>query len=604
MKIHVMIRDWIFSITIGILVVSYWRNSWTVLDILGCQQPSTATPTNGDSLCFILPTTIDPNSTKGQLRFQNATFSYGIGIVLLFIGVAFILNGYWLPSKKTMIITPQVGIRRFIIVYILGAAAVSIWRGIWYWLDYWVFPTRPFLSYWVTSIAGAGGTFMTFSGSSLLAPPAIFLLDGPDTDPPPIAITALNAYFSVVLESGKERPTYTKGVGILDLIFSFGFIPFAVVAFWRGSWGVLDYYLWGFTDSEKDIKFSLLESMIMFLVGISVTSESAIGRLDDYFENTFLLGMLGRVRNYILAWTTVSFWRCIWIGWDVFLGSSFLVAILGHGLSILALLFMGCMSSIVAPPSTIGVDGVPDPECEDEPLFSMVPVPWETLYAFGMFRQIDKTQKAFIPEEIDDTVSSDADELPSSSSTTTTGEIELGIVSTIDPSNRSDDDGRSKEIHDEDIDDDEFHVNVPEVAMGIVSTIDPSYRSDDDGGNEEIHDEDIDNDDEFRVNLPVEDDDEDNGSQPSRIITRPTRPSLTRLSFTMPTIPRLSLTRTRSWRPGPTRMEGSLGGLGAVDWVPLGLRHATVTPYAQRPTDDNIRLRSKLFTNRGTMTRR
>lgn len=47
-----------------------------------------------------------------------------------------------------------------------------------------------------------------------------------------------------------------------------------------------------------------------------------------------------------------------------------------------------------------------------------------------------------------------------------------------------------------------------------------------------------------------------------------------------------------------------LGGLGVVDWVPPGLRHATVTHYAQRPTDDNIRLRSKLFTNRGTLTRK
>jgi len=470
MKIHFAIRDWIYSITIGVLVVSYWRNSWTLLDILGCQQPSTATPTNGDNLCFILLATKERSSNESQLRLQNATFSYWIGNVLLFIGVKCILHGYWLPDKKTMIITPKVGIRRFMIVYILGTAAVSIWRGIWYWLDAWVFPTRPFLSYWITSNTGAAGAFVTFSGSSLLAPPALFLLDGPDTDPPPIAVTVLNAHFSLILTSGKERPTLTKGVGIIDLLISFGFIPFAVVAFWRGSWGILGHYFWGFTDSEEDIKFSLLESMVMFLVGIWLTSEPVIGIVDNCCgDNKFLLGMLGRVRNYILAWATVSFWRCTWLAWDVFLGSSFLVAVLGHGLSLLVLLFMGCMSSIVAPPSTIGVDSVPDPECEDEPLFSMVPVPWETLYAFGMFRQIDKTQEAFIPEESNDTLS-DADESPSSASA---GEIELSMIPPVDSSNSSG--VRSEEIQDEDDNDDDYQhgsqsVSVVPPLLGTTSS--------------------------------------------------------------------------------------------------------------------------------------
>ena len=48
---------------------------------------------------------------------------------------------------------------------------------------------------------------------------------------------------------------------------------------------------------------------------------------------------------------------------------------------------MGAVSCIVAPASTIGVDAVPHPFCADEPLFSMIPLPYETLYFLGIARQ-------------------------------------------------------------------------------------------------------------------------------------------------------------------------------------------------------------------------
>ena len=185
-----------------------------------------------------------------------------------------------------------------------------------------------------------------------------------------------------------------------------------------GSWLVLDNYLWGFTASDRDVHFSILWSIIMFLICIWLTSEPVVGLVDSGLGgNKFLLGMLGRVRAYVLAWGTVSLWRCFWYLWDEFLGGTTLLsASLAHALSLLLLTSMGCVSCINAPASTLGVDSIPHPECDDEPLFSMVPVPWESLYAFGLFRQVDLSK-------VDDSKRTGFDSLRPVSA----GAIEMGV---------------------------------------------------------------------------------------------------------------------------------------------------------------------------------
>lgn len=235
--IHFAFKDWIYSLTIGFLVVSYWRGSWTLLDILGCQQPPEATLANGDSFCFALDAAENPQGPMATLRLQNATISYGVGISLLLVGVTMVWAGLWLPDHKRLEVTFSIGMTRLAIVYILGAAAVCMWRGIWYWTDAWiVFKNNdPLMSYWFTSLVGAGVAYLFYCGNSILAPPASFLLDGPDTDAPPIAVTALGSHFAVTLPAGKPRPRFPIYVDLLDLMVSFGLVPFAVVWYWRGT---------------------------------------------------------------------------------------------------------------------------------------------------------------------------------------------------------------------------------------------------------------------------------------------------------------------------------------------------------------------------------
>jgi hypothetical protein len=161
---------------------------------------------------------------------------------------------------------------------------------------------------------------------------------------------------------------------------------------------------------------SLLWSFVMSVAIGAITSEPIIGLIDNHIENNVILALLGRLRTYILAWGTVSFWRMVWLVWDQFLGAlmtrnydfqipgcahfphycndlfklggtTITSAGVGHVISIIILTLLGCVSSILAPASTMGVDSVPNEDAADEPLFSMLPVPYDMLYLFAIKRQ-------------------------------------------------------------------------------------------------------------------------------------------------------------------------------------------------------------------------
>ena len=187
-------------------------------------------------------------------------------------------------------------------------------------------------------------------------------------------------------------------------------LPFAVVWFWRGTWLLLDYYLWGLTLSNVDVNYSILYSFILAYGLYALMCEPVIGLIDNHFGDpdktktgpgcSVFYELLGRFRTYLLAWATVGFWRGVWLIWDQFLGGTTpLSAGVGHVVAIVVLTTMGCVSSICAPPSTMGVDSVPNPDAADEPLFAMLPIPYETLYLFGIGRQ---PQQSSVPHQDDD----------------------------------------------------------------------------------------------------------------------------------------------------------------------------------------------------------
>ena len=48
----------------------------------------------------------------------------------------------------------------------------------------------------------------------------------------------------------------------------------------------------------------------------------------------------------------------------------------------------------------MGVDAIPHKNCADEPLFSLVPVPFEKIYAFAIGRQVMIEEKEDVTENV------------------------------------------------------------------------------------------------------------------------------------------------------------------------------------------------------------
>lgn len=211
-------------------------------------------------------------------------------------------------------------------------------------------------------------------------------------------MTALSSYFSITLPAGGKVPDLPLSVYMLDILTSFIGIPVMVVWFWRGSWLLMDFYLYGFSPEARDVHLSIAWSTIIGLGFMVMTSETIFAFIK--VKNKIILALLGRLRTYLLAWGAVNFWRAVWLVWDEFLGGTTQwSAWLSHALSLVLLTVCGCVSCILAPASTLGVDFVPHPLCADEPLFSMLPCPADDLYLFGIGRQPHSLKEEALPKE-------------------------------------------------------------------------------------------------------------------------------------------------------------------------------------------------------------
>lgn len=383
--IYEFLKDWLATIVIGFLVVSYWRGSWLLLDLYSCGQPQESSLVRGDSFCFAIEPT---NAT----RIKSAWVSYAVGNALLAVGVHLMWNGLWIPRKAAAgaspakIVSFSKMVKRTCTVYVLGAATVNIWRGIWYLTDYLILPNDPVTSWWITSLSGIGGAFLMYSGPSLMAPPAMFNMDGPGINPPPMAVTILSSYYSITLPSSQKPPVSSTLVLIGDALLSFGVLPIFVVWFWRGTWLLMDNYLWGLTSEHQDVYMSLAYGSALGIGLLFLGSDDIVQLIPAH--SAVMNHVAGRVRTLILAVGAVSFWRVVWLLWDEFIGgTSYWSAWVSHMIGWIGLLMLGCMACITAPPTTLGVDAFAHEDSADEPLFHDVPIPAESIFFFGIARR-------------------------------------------------------------------------------------------------------------------------------------------------------------------------------------------------------------------------
>jgi Fuseless len=127
-------------------------------------------------------------------------------------------------------------------------------------------------------------------------------------------------------------PNESWPVYLVDLSASFVLLPWAVVAFWRGTWYLMDYYLWGLTtDDHAGVQRSIGYSAIVALVCLVIASEDIV----HYFPIQYRWGnqVVGRLRSLVLAVGAVNFWRAVWYFWDEFMGRSAIWSALVRSLS-------------------------------------------------------------------------------------------------------------------------------------------------------------------------------------------------------------------------------------------------------------------------------
>jgi len=389
---------------------------------------------NGESFCMAAPVSEATEGFVDELRYRSAWTTYVAGNVLLLVGLAFVWIGLWMPkspsklqgkdeldptqssvlsadldvaidedlARKAEPVTPLRACLRFLTVYILGAATVCIWHGCWYFIDFFFLPQYAIESWWASAVVGSTVCFVLLAGNSLLAPPAVFLLDGPSYAAPPIGITILTSYKSITTPVYKLKAADAKKdswwISILDMSISYLFLPWPVVGFWRGFWYCMDEYLYAWGD-HFELHLSILYSTLIGIGCLFLGSEDIFQHIPSaesvFGANHPLAAKVGnhvllRLRTVILAIGCVNFWRAVWLTWDEFLGStSIWSAAMSHVLGVLVLLFLGCLSCICAPPSTLGADAIAVPDCADEPLFFNVPIASEALYVLAIGRQAD-----------------------------------------------------------------------------------------------------------------------------------------------------------------------------------------------------------------------
>lgn len=248
--IPLWIKDWIATFVIGAFTASHWRGFWTLVDIYSCGQPETSSLASGENFCWAATFFLDEKD--GQIRWDSAVQSYWIGCLLTIVGVACVWGGLWTPPPdKNGQVTWKRAVIRWLVAYTLCAACVLQWRGIWYMADQLVLIDYPLLSYWITCCAGAAAAFILMSGGALLAPPAVFLIDGPGLHQPPIAVTIMTSFYSLKLPAGEMPPERSPFLILMDALISFFGLPFMVVWFWRGCWLLQDWYFWGFTIEQQ-----------------------------------------------------------------------------------------------------------------------------------------------------------------------------------------------------------------------------------------------------------------------------------------------------------------------------------------------------------------
>ncbi|XP_041987864.1 uncharacterized protein LOC121739444 [Aricia agestis] len=287
------------SVVVAPAVVTYWKSTWSLLDL------------------YVL--------TSDPVLSAAACAAFGLCCDLIFCVFQAQLTARLTPERSRL--TYYAASRAC--TYVAGVACVGAWRGVWNLLN--------------ECTGDSARTLMSTTAAATLSLAALRVLRNICAAPFAVAVDSPQDYFNVPTmfrTSSRETALY-----ILDCVFSVTVVGSLVVFVWRGSWALLDIFLYP-NDVVKSCWTSLIVgyALVVLTFAVQAPMRWAVARLQGAPRL-----LIADVYHLVSFFATVNVWRGVWGLLDVYFfpDTPKLSNWCSHIVSLTLLILLNCSNSIL-----------------------------------------------------------------------------------------------------------------------------------------------------------------------------------------------------------------------------------------------------------------
>ncbi|XP_053612488.1 uncharacterized protein fusl isoform X2 [Plodia interpunctella] len=292
------------SVVVAPAVVTYWQSTWTLMDLYVLPEDpvgSAATCAAFGLCCNILVCVFQTHMTK-QLTPDRGRLMY-----------------YVLSRLYT---------------FVSGAACVGAWRGVWNLLN--------------ECTGNSARTLLSTTAAATLSLAALRTLRNIVAAPFAVVVDSPQDYFNVptMFRTSPSRTSSRETVlYVLDCVFSVAVVGSLVVFVWRGSWALLDIFLFP-DDKVKSSWTSLIVgyALVVATFALQAPIRWAAARLHGAPRL-----LLADVYHLVSFLATVNVWRGVWGMLDLYFfpETPKLSNWCSHVISLTLLILLNCSNSVL-----------------------------------------------------------------------------------------------------------------------------------------------------------------------------------------------------------------------------------------------------------------
>ncbi|XP_047019588.1 uncharacterized protein LOC124629949 isoform X3 [Helicoverpa zea] len=287
------------SLVVAPAVVTYWKSTWTLMDlyVLPEEPVGSAAACAAFGLCCDLLFSVFQTQLSKRLRPERGRLTYYV-VSRLCTGVA-------------------------------GVACVGAWRGVWNLLN--------------ECTGSSARTLISTTAAAALSLAALRALRNICAAPFAIAVDSPQDYFDVPTmfrTNSRETMLY-----ILDCIFSVTVVGSLVVFVWRGSWALLDIFLYP-DDKSKSCWTSLIVGYAVVIVTFALQAPVRWSAARLHGAPRLLLADVYHLVSFV---ATVNVWRGVWGLLDIYFfpETPKLSNWCSHIVSLTLLILLNCSNSVI-----------------------------------------------------------------------------------------------------------------------------------------------------------------------------------------------------------------------------------------------------------------